>query len=129
MSRRPLTSEQIVERVLRRETARKLAAEKVATMRDWFKARAEAAEKRKTEARKARAQRKPKPYVEQLHPTVEVETPELGTSLIGGRQVTAPYRDRRAMGARGHGRKPRRRELPGAVARRLERNRKEWWTA
>lgn len=58
--------------------------------------------------------------VESKHGTPIVS--ELGTYL--GR--SANYRTRRAMGQRGHRRRPRRRELQGAVNRRLIRRQKEW---
>lgn len=51
----------------------------------------------------------------------ELEVPERGVY----KGVTASRHERRAMGQRA-GRKPRRRELPGAEARRIAKNQKEW---
>lgn len=52
---------------------------------------------------------------------VELVAPDGKRTKVRGNHAT-----RRAYGQRGHSRRPRRRELPGAVERRLERRRKEW---
>ena len=124
----------------RRALAREQARAKVQVLRDWHQARADAAEKRR-QARHDDA--KLKQAVEDLSRGVHrvptrlqgltvTETPYLVSKR--GRRLAQPedlhpsgnYATRRARGQRGHVRPPRRRDLPGAVARRIERNRKQW---
>lgn len=128
----------------RRATAREQAKAKVQNLRDWHQARAEAAEKRRQARRDAA---KAKQAVEDLSRGVYRVPAHLrgltgteGRHLYGKRDTEQQrplaqpedlhpmgnYETRRARGQRGHQRAPRRRELPGAIARRVERNRKQW---
>lgn len=146
MSRRrvQIASGMTASRADRRATAREQAKAKVQNLRDWHQARAEAAEKR----RKARHdEAKAKQAVEDLSRGVNRVPVHLrgltgteGRHLYGKRDTEQKrplaqpedlhpmgnYETRRLRGHRGHARKPRRRELPGAMARRVERNRKKW---
>lgn len=119
---------EMTERARRRLAARAARAVKVASIRKWHEDRLALAELRAVgraaaeSTRETGADRVPaRLHFErtEFHPTL---VPELGTY----RGVSAPYRDRRAMGQRGHAPKTRRRDLPGAVARRVERNRLAW---
>lgn len=139
-----IASGNVVSRADRRALAREQAKAKVQVLRDWHQARIEAAEKR----RQARHDDvKAKQAVEDLTRGVHRVPARLqgltvteGRHLYGKRDTKQQrplaqpedlhpmgnYETRRARGHRGHGRKPRRRELPGAMARRIERNRKQW---
>lgn len=139
MSKHQMTPTEREARIERRRTAREAAAAKVDEFRQWRLKRAEAAQiriaQRDADLRKSRRRKTgfpvggvptverydPKPRPDGTLPQVDST---LGTSIIGGRRITASYAERRARGARGRPRKPRRRELPGAEARRIERNRK-----
>lgn len=130
----------------RRAMAREQARAKVQNLRDWHQARIDAAEKRR-QARHDNA--KAKQAVEDLARGVTrvpkhlqglsvTETPYTVSRVRqdgrGGRVLAQPedlhpagnYATRRARGQRGHERGPRRRDLPVAMARRIERNRKQW---
>lgn len=121
-----------------RAARRQAITDRVADLRAWREDRIHAAEKARVERRDAAAKaheeavaagQKPRgvdrvPEARRDNPDrlVYVETPSVGIY----RGVAANYADRRAMGQRGKPRKPRRRELAGAVERRLERARQEW---
>lgn len=111
----------------RREAARSFASKRVEDLRSWRDGRRRAAEKRTEQQRMARDTR---PRGIDRVPDglrVHLAEPDLVPSKLGTyRGVEANYADRRAMGQRGHQRPPRRRELPGAEARRVERSRKAW---
>lgn len=131
----------------RRALAREQARAKVQNLRDWHAARHEAAEKRR-QARHEAA--KLKQAVEDTSRGVHRVPAHLrgltgteGRHLYGKRDTerarplaqpedlhpSGNHETRRARGQRGKQRPPRRRDLPGAVARRLERNRKAWLDA
>lgn len=132
-----------VERRERRAAARQAAADKVTELQAWFTARAEASNKA-ARKRAAELRSRPRgvdrvpdsggPFYTTWEPHLVGKTRDgvpgfpidstVGTSYVGGRKVVGPYAERRARGARGHARKPRRREMPGAIERRIERNKK-----
>lgn len=135
------------DRADRRALAREQARAKVQNLRDWHQSRIDAAEKRR-QARHEKA--KAKQAVEDLTRGVHRVPAHLrgltgteGRHLYGKRDTerkhplaqpedlhpSGNYETRRARGQRGKQRPPRRRELPGAVARRVERNRKAWLDA
>ena len=123
--KRKLTPEQRQERLTRREKARHVAAEKVTVLREWHQARVAAAEKRAENRRQARQDQKPveggptvEPYLQSKHGTKLAQPEDL--------HPAGNHAMRRARGQRGHTRKPRRRELPGSVERRIQRRQKEW---
>lgn len=130
MRRRQFTPEQRTARIEGRATQRVAVEEKVGKLRAWRDdrarhARERAAAKRLDAEDQERGIHRVPAALRDLSPTTEVETPELGTF----RGIEAPYATRRAMGQRGRPRRPRpprRRDLPGAMERRIERNRKEW---
>ena len=147
MNRRRPDPAQRQQRADRRATAREQARAKVQNLRDWHQARIEAAEKRR-QARHDDA--KAKQAVEDLSRGVHRVPAHLrgltgteGRHLYGKRDTeqkrplaqpedlhpAGNYATRRARGQRGHQRPPRRRDLPKAVTRRLERKRKEWQQA
>lgn len=126
-----------------RAAAREAASAKVTELREWRQQRADAARKRAKAEREARLRvadrgvnRVPEQY-QDLYVTVERHE-------VGKREGAAPidstlgvwngprgpyvanHDQRRRAGQRRKGRRPRRREMPGAVARRIERNRKAW---
>lgn len=118
----------------RRALGRTVIAEKRDELRQWRQARADQATKRAKQLRKDRQEasrgvdRVPA-HLRGLSVTVE---PHLvgkhGTKLARPEDLhpAGNHATRRARGQRGHQRKPRRRELPGAEQRRLERRRKAW---
>jgi hypothetical protein len=139
--RRKLTEDQKTARRLARAWRRDRDTTIVEERRAWHQSRAIAAEKRtekaaerrrKNAARVAKAQAKadakdrkrrgqtapvgPVPYTIGKHGTTIDST--LGTAVIAARRITGTHEQRRAAGQRGHIRKPRRRELPRAVAAR-----------
>ena len=126
--RRKFTDEEREQRIEHRRAARQAQDDKVEGQRHWFQKRANKAVKRWKKGRKKqlamtdRGVHRVPESMRDLYATFEVETPELGEY----RGVQAPYANRRRMGQRGHQRQTRRRELPGAMARRMERNRKSW---
>lgn len=127
-----LTHAERHDRVERRRTLRATTAEKVEALRDWRQARAEVAKKRAADAAAARRSR-PR-GVDRVPARLHGLTVTPEPHLVGKRctrlaqpEDLAPagnYETRRARGQRGHQRPPRRRFMPGAEARRLERNRK-----
>lgn len=133
-----LTEQQKIERRARRADQRETAAARADDNRSWHEKRKALAEVARAKLRRARAKTRAKaektaakepritvePYVVSKHGTRIDST--LGTALFGVQRVTGNHAERRAMGARGKVRKPRRRELPAAEARRIERNRKAW---
>lgn len=150
MSRRKFTPDEKIDRQARRMLERAERVAKVERQRDWIQARATAARERLAERRKARrgkgapsrgVDRVPE-RLRNLYPTSEpyIASPderrraskrpagpdEIDPTLGEYLGARAPYRVRRAWGQRGHQRPRRRRELPGATQRRLERRRKEW---
>lgn len=132
-----LTEQEKIERLARREDQRTAAADRAEGNRSWHEKRKELAEVARAKLRRARAKARAKAEKHEKAPKITVlphtvskhGTPidsTLGTAVFGMRRVVANHADRRAMGARGKVRPPRRRELPAAEARRLERNRKAW---
>lgn len=134
-----MTPEQRAERTERRALLRANAVAKVDELRQWRQARIEQAEKRAKETRKA--QRKSRLTesrgVDRVPARLRGFAITEDLHLVGKRRDTplahpddlhpsGNYASRRAQGQRGHQRSPRRRQLPGAVARRLERRRKAW---
>lgn len=141
--RRRLTVEEKAARLEKREAARTAHETRVGEQRAWLESRADEAKKRVAKAKWLRARRLKKaakkapkqPQVTILkhersrdrgHRGGSVIDSTLGTSIIRGGPVTANHSTRRSMGARGKPRQLRRRELPGAEQRRLERARKAW---
>ena len=151
--RRKLTPEQREARLERRAQARRQEQERVQELRDWHEAgparaeqrRKKAAEAVKAAIAKARRQKKKVPVAPSRGVDRVPERLKMGaaftveTHLYGKRDPAqerplvqpaeyagSNYRERRAQGVRGKPRKLRRRELPGAEARRLERNRRSW---
>lgn len=128
---RSLTPEQQAERRARRMSKRAAVRARREELTEWFLDRRIKAQKRHAKEDRAAAKER------KAHRTrVEAGLPQfgkpkktkplpappspLGTSLLpDGRSVTANYTTRRAMGARGAHRVhlPRRREMPGALAR------------
>lgn len=142
--RRKLTPEQAADRVDRRKAAREAALAKVAEIRAWRDGRRAAADERAADRRRERKRairqalqdgeqprgvdRVPEAQRD-LYVTVEpYRLGKRGTVLADpqDRHPAGNYATRRARGQRGKPRRPRRRELPGAVERRLERRRQEW---
>ena len=123
MARRKLTEEQKEARQADRSSRREKAAAKVRELRAWRQDRLAAAKKReaiKVKSRKEKAGSRGVDRVPEFRRghggTWDVETPELGSSLVpdgkgGARTIQANYRTRRAHGARGKVRRPRRRDL------------------
>lgn len=135
MSKNQLTVLEREERVTRRAKARAAASAKVEALREWRQARADAAAKRAAEAAQKRRDQQQRGVdrvpdrLLGLEVTVEpYAVGKRGTVLAQPDDLNpmGNYADRRARGVRGKKRKPRRRELPGAVHRRVERNRKAW---
>jgi len=118
---------ELSERAKARAARRQAREERTGALRAWREKAAQAAKERVAKRRKELldqprgVDRVPARYRD-LAPTVEEETPELGVY----RGYEAAYADRRRAGQRGHQRPARRRELPGAIDRRVERNRKAW---
>lgn len=145
MSRR-LTGPQKVARRERRAGVREAASEKVAALRAWREDRAKAAKDRAVQraADTLRTNRgvdrvpaglrglsvtvKPHRYGKRPGVTgkaVRIDS-TLGAYRVGRTRHRASHDDRRAMGQRGKPRRVRLREMPGAEARRIERNHKAW---
>jgi hypothetical protein len=118
----------------RRAVARTIATEKRDAFRQWRQARADLATKRAQQRRKEllaepRGLDRVPARLRGLSVTVErLLVGKRGTLLAQPEDLhpSGNHAERRARGQRGHQRKPRRRELPGAVERRLERRRKAW---
>ena len=142
MSGRQLNAAQRAERTEKRAADRQARWGAVQALCDWRTERIAAAEKANAKAiskrRKDRAEsRRSRGYDSPDAPTATVTPHEvgkrgtpidsrLGVSLIPGRgPVRADYATRRAMGARGKPRKPRRRELRTVHPFVLERRRRE----
>lgn len=126
--RRKLTDEQKAHRLVRRNLIREGVILARAELTAWLEDRSRAAKRSAQLARQERnlqprgADRVPE-HLQQIDEdrTVEVDYPEIGEY----RGLKAPYAVRRARGQRGKGRRPRRRELPGAVDRRIAKNKAE----
>jgi len=125
--RHHLTTEEKAAKATAKADARRLQEERREGLRAWFQERKVQAQKR------AKARRDAEPevsrgvdrvppalkYLARTKALPEPIVPELGTSTLpDGRKVQGPYAARRAAGARGKPRPLRRREMPGAVARR-----------
>lgn len=127
----------------RRAAAREQARAKVQNLRDWHQARIEAAEKRRNARLKAKAEKTPADRssgVNRVPAHLRGLAPTEGRHLYGKRDTeqmrplaqpedlhpSGNYATRRARGQRGHQRPPRRRDMPGAVVRRIARNKAEW---
>lgn len=128
----PLTRPERRERVEARRSLREAAAAKADALRDWRQARAEKAQKAAQE-RAAELRRRPRGVdrvptrLQGLDVTVKPHTVgKRGTRLAQPEDLhpSGNYETRRARGHRGHQRPTRRRNMPAAVERRLERNRK-----
>lgn len=137
MSRYRLSAEDKLRRLAVREDQRAAAQERVDARRAWHESRVHAAEKRTALARLKRAKARRKAAKKDTSPTVTVLPhtvskhgnaidSTLGVAVFGINPVSGNYRQRRAMGARGHVRKPRRRELPRAAQRRAQRLAETW---
>jgi hypothetical protein len=109
-----------------RARARERAAQMAEAMQEWRRDRIVALEKRREERRKARAN---------AEPDTRYRGPEGGTFTIGqhlygkrdpGQERPLVTKPRSPWPDKRPNRKPRRRDLPGAQARRLERNRRSW---
>lgn len=133
MKHKPTTVEREA-RVTQRATLRAAAAEKVGALREWREARAQAALEKSREAAAARnalprgVDRVPE-RLRGLAVTVEPYTVGKHGTVLDQPEDFDPagnYRQRRLRGERGKPRRLRRREMPGAEARRIERNRKAW---
>ena len=133
MKHKPTTVEREA-RVIQRATLCAAATEKVEALREWRQARARAALEK---AREAAAARNALPRgVDRVPDRLKGLSVTVEPHLVGkrGTELAQPedfdpagnYRQRRLRGERGKPRRPRRRELPGAEARRIERNRKAW---
>jgi hypothetical protein len=146
MNRRRPDPVQRQQRIDRRATAREQARAKVQNLRDWHQARIDAAEKRRKARLKAKAKKAGDDRsrgVNRVPAHLQGLAPTEGRHLYGKRDIeqkrplaqpedlhpAGNYATRRARGQRGHQRPPRRRDLPKAVERRLERNRKAWLDA
>jgi len=133
-----MTPELRAARIERRATIRTAVAEKRDELRQWRQARADQAAKRAEQKRKDRqpVSRGVDRVPARLHgAAITVEPHVFGKRDVDhARPLAQPedlhpagnHAERRARGQRGHVRKTRTRELPGAVARRLERRRKAW---
>lgn len=127
-----LTKDQADARRERRAAKREARQARAREFRSWFRDRANAGKERA--AIRARKDRKASSGLRGVDrvpaaltgwaPTVERvgDPPVLGTY----RGKSANYATRRAMGQRGHAQRTRRRDMPGATARRIERNQKAW---
>lgn len=135
--RRKLTDTERAARVERRAAARLIAATRADENRSWHEKRKALAEVARARLRRRRAKERAKAEKRDRSPKVTVLPHEvskhgnridstLGAAVFGVRKVTGNHEYRRAVGQRGHVRPPRRRELPAAMARRLERARQEW---
>lgn len=118
----------------RRANLRQAAANQIQLLREWRDQRERDAAarraKKKPETRSRGVDRVPD-RLRGLTVTVEPHTVSkrrnpIDSTLGTFRGREGNHADRRARGQRGKGRKPRRRELPGAEARRIERNREAW---
>lgn len=138
MTRRKLTDDEKDARLERRASARAARAAVTAEQHAWWQNAAQAARKRyeRAVARRAKAAKKaakkdksPKITVTSFtvskHGTPIAST--VGEAVVHGRRITGNHEYRRAVGQRSHygrdmlgmpGPKPRRRDLPGAVAKR-----------
>lgn len=111
----------------RRVAAVATARAKVEALREWREERRLAAAKRAEDRRRERDAR-PR-GVDRVPARLRVDQapPDFVPSELGTyRGVEANYTQRRAMGQRGHQRRRRVREMPGAEWRRLERAHKGW---
>lgn len=134
MSRHKLDHTQSQERLDRREARRTERAGQVELAREWIRTRAELAQKRSQKIRDSRTKGRAlaakhalpepqvtvEPYLLSKRKTV-LTYGEVGVSVIDGQEVVGNHDERRARGARGHQRKTRLRELPGADAQRIKR--------
>jgi len=144
MSRRKLTDEEKAARLERRAAARAAAQDKLVEQHTWWQDRARAARRRydkamarraKARAKAAKKDRSPKVTVTPYAEAYKQTTAKLGEAVVHGRRVTGNHEYRRAVGQRSHygrdvlgtpGPKPRRRDMPGAVAKRIARNKGRW---
>lgn len=126
-----------IEREARRDArraAREAAAEKVTLLKEWREARRTRAFKATREAIEARRSQprgidRVPARLHGLAVTTEPYTQgKRGTELAQPADLDprGNYATRRARGERGKPRRLRRREMPGATARRIERNQKAW---
>lgn len=136
--KKQMSPEQREARIEHRATVRNAIAEKRDKLRQWRQARIAQAEKLAEAKRKGRqvGSRGVDRVPAHLHGAEITVEPH----MFGKRDVdrvrplaqlddlhpSGNHAERRAAGQRGHQRKPRTRELPGAVERRLERKRKAW---
>lgn len=128
MSKRTLTTAERDERVARRATLREAAAAKIESLREWRDARSAIALKRERE-RVAELNELPRgidrvpAHLTDGNPLQRRPRP----TQIDAADVTVQYGDQRPSRFPSKRPRPRRRrDLPGATARRLERNRKAW---
>lgn len=140
MSKHKLTLSEREERIERRRTARERAAGKVELLREWHLARSAKAEKRQEKAKKKAANAHAKQLWEGKQPRGVDRVP--GHLTAGNPLQRAPRprevevivdetRQQYGDGTPGprptrQPRTPRRRFMPGAEARRIERNQKAW---
>lgn len=115
-------------RLLKRDDLRRAEATRFSDQRAWLEEGARQAGKRKELAQQRREEIRDAKEEGNSEPkqSRDLEESPTGVSVVAGRTVTGNYQDRRARGARGKQRPLRRREMPGAIERRIERNRKGW---
>ena len=114
-----------------RSRTRERAAQLAEAMQEWRRDRIVAAEERRKARRKAREQEEqPSRGVDRVPERLQGGHFTIETHLYGKRDVDQERplvaQPRQPWAGKRPYRKPRRRDLPGAEARRLERNRKAW---
>lgn len=128
MGRNRLSPADKASRIIQRDNLKQEREESKGKIRTWLSMRAQAAadarEERKQERALTDANLRAQAFKVDRTLPVEFVVPPTGTSVVNGRTVYGNHAERRQQGARGHKRRPRARELPGAEARRLERNRR-----